>query len=75
MVRPVLVVVLALSSTTATCSPSRAAVDSDNVRQVLEYGQKLVKFFPADTVSYNDASNNRAPISGKNALIFSPPST
>jgi ABC-type glycerol-3-phosphate transport system substrate-binding protein len=49
-------------------------VDSDNVRRVLEYGQKLVKFFPADTVSYDDASNNRALISGKSALIYNPPS-
>jgi ABC-type glycerol-3-phosphate transport system substrate-binding protein len=49
-------------------------VDSDNVKQVLEYGQKLVKFFPADTVSYDDASNNRALISGASALIFNPPS-
>ena len=49
-------------------------VDSDNVRKVLEYGQKLVKFFPADTVSYDDASNNRALISGKSALIYNPPS-
>ena len=39
-------------------------VDSDAVKQVLEYGQKLVKFLPADSVSYDDASNNRALISG-----------
>ena len=49
-------------------------VGSDQVRQVLEYGQKLVKFLPADTVSYDDASNNRALISGKSALIWNPPS-
>jgi ABC-type glycerol-3-phosphate transport system substrate-binding protein len=49
-------------------------VDSENVRSVLEYGQKLVKFFPADTVSYDDASNNRALISGNSALIWNPPS-
>jgi ABC-type glycerol-3-phosphate transport system substrate-binding protein len=49
-------------------------VDSDEVKQVLEYGQKLVKFFPADTVSYDDASNNRALISGASALIWNPPS-
>lgn len=34
-----------------------------------EYGQKLVRFFPSDTVSYDVASNNRALISGKSALI------
>ena len=49
-------------------------VESDNVMKVLEYGQKLIKFFPADTVSYDDASNNRALISGKSALIYNPPS-
>ncbi len=47
---------------------------SDAVRQVLEFAQKLVKFYPADAVSYDDASNNRALISGKSALIFNPPS-
>ncbi len=49
-------------------------VDSPNMRAMLEYCQKLVKFFPADTVSYDDASNNRALISGKSALIMNPPS-
>jgi ABC-type glycerol-3-phosphate transport system substrate-binding protein len=49
-------------------------VDSDNVRTVLEYGQKLVRSFPSDTVSYDDASNNRALISGKAAMIWNPPS-
>ncbi|MBV9786473.1 MAG: extracellular solute-binding protein [Acidisphaera sp.] len=49
-------------------------VHSDNVRQVLEYSQKLVKFLPDDAVSYDDASNNRALIAGKSALIFNPPS-
>ena len=49
-------------------------VESDNVRRVMEYGQKLVKFFPPDTVSYDDASNNRALISGKSALIYNPQS-
>ncbi len=49
-------------------------VDSPNVRAMLEYCQKLVKFLPADTVSYDDASNNRALISGKSALIMNPPS-
>jgi ABC-type glycerol-3-phosphate transport system substrate-binding protein len=47
---------------------------SPEVHQVLEYAQKLVKFLPPDAVSYDDASNNRALISGKSALIFNPPS-
>ncbi len=49
-------------------------VRSDNVRQVLEYAQRLVKALPDDAVSYDDASNNRALISGKSALIWNPPS-
>jgi ABC-type glycerol-3-phosphate transport system substrate-binding protein len=47
---------------------------SEEMRQVLEYAQKLAKFMPADAASYDDASNNRALISGKSALIFNPPS-
>jgi ABC-type glycerol-3-phosphate transport system substrate-binding protein len=47
---------------------------SDAVRQVLEFSQRLVKSYPDDAVSYDDASNNRALISGKSALIFNPPS-
>jgi ABC-type glycerol-3-phosphate transport system substrate-binding protein len=47
---------------------------SDAVTQVLEYAQRLVKVLPADAVSYDDASNNRALISGKSALIWNPPS-
>jgi ABC-type glycerol-3-phosphate transport system substrate-binding protein len=49
-------------------------VRSDAVRQVLEYAQQLVKYLPADAVSYDDASNNRALISGQSALIWNPPS-
>jgi ABC-type glycerol-3-phosphate transport system substrate-binding protein len=49
-------------------------LETDAMRQVLEYAQKLVKFYPPDAVSYDDASNNRALISGKSALIFNPPS-
>jgi ABC-type glycerol-3-phosphate transport system substrate-binding protein len=49
-------------------------VRTDAVRQVLEYAQQLVKYLPDDAVSYDDASNNRALISGKSALIWNPPS-
>jgi hypothetical protein len=52
----------------------KSQLDSDAMRQVLEYAQRLVKFYPADAVSFDDASNNRALISGKTALIFNPPS-
>lgn len=49
-------------------------VRSDKVRRMLEWSQKFVKYLPPDTVSYDDASNNRALISGKSALIMNPPS-
>ncbi len=49
-------------------------VDSDGVRQVLEYSKQLVKFLPENAVAYDDASNNRAYISGKSALVYNPPS-
>jgi len=55
-------------------SEGQVTVNSDNVRQVLEYAQQLVKYLPDDAVSYDDASNNRALISGKSALIWNPPS-
>jgi ABC-type glycerol-3-phosphate transport system substrate-binding protein len=48
-------------------------VDSDNVKMALEYAKRMVPFLPADTVSYDDASNNRALISGKSAMIWNPP--
>ncbi len=49
-------------------------VKSDAVKQALEYMAKLAKYLPGDVYSYDDASNNRALISGKTALIFNPPS-
>ena len=49
-------------------------LDTDNVKMALEYCQRLIPFMPADTVQYDDASNNRALISGKSALIWNPPS-
>jgi ABC-type glycerol-3-phosphate transport system substrate-binding protein len=49
-------------------------VDSDAVHAALEYGQRLARALPRDAVSYDDASNNRALISGQSALICNPPS-
>ena len=49
-------------------------IESDNVKMAMEYAQRMVKFMPADAVSWDDASNNRALISGKAALIWNPPS-
>lgn len=48
--------------------------NTDAVKQALEYGQRLVKALTPDAVSYDDASNNRALISGQAALICNPPS-
>ncbi len=50
-------------------------VKSDGVKQALEYLVKLAKFLPGEVYSYDDASNNRALISGKTALVFNPPSS
>ena len=52
----------------------KIAIESDNMRRFLEWAQRFVKFLPADAKSYDDASNNRALISGKNAMIMNPPS-
>ncbi len=49
-------------------------VKSDGVRAVLEYFKRLMPNLPGDVYSWDDASNNRALISGKSALIFNPPS-
>jgi len=49
-------------------------VDSPGVMAAMEYCKRLVPFLPADTVQFDDASNNRALISGKSAMIWNPPS-
>ncbi|HEX7925894.1 MAG TPA: extracellular solute-binding protein [Bradyrhizobium sp.] len=50
------------------------AVNSDNVKKALEYGKQLAAHLPPDAPSYDDASNNRAFVAGKTALIMNPPS-
>jgi ABC-type glycerol-3-phosphate transport system substrate-binding protein len=52
----------------------RIKVRSDNVRNAIDYARRLMRFLPADVYSWDDASNNRALISGKSALIINPPS-
>ncbi len=47
---------------------------SDAVQQTLEYMAKLYPYLPADTSTYDDASNNKALISDSAAMIFNPPS-
>jgi ABC-type glycerol-3-phosphate transport system substrate-binding protein len=49
-------------------------VDSDPVREVLDYVKRFVPYLPAATISFDDASNNKVLVSGKSALIWNPPS-
>ncbi len=49
-------------------------LDSPETMACLEYAQKFVKALPSEAGSFDDASNNRALISGKSALISNPPS-
>ncbi len=49
-------------------------VRSEGVREALDYMQRLAPFLPSDVYAWTSASNNRALISGKSALIFNPPS-
>jgi hypothetical protein len=49
-------------------------VKTDAVRQVLEYGKKIMPFLADDAQAWDDASNNKWLISGKGSLIFNPPS-
>ena len=47
---------------------------SDATRAVLEWFKKTVPFFPPSAFAWDDASNNKALISGQSALIFNAPS-
>jgi hypothetical protein len=49
-------------------------VDSDPVREALDYVKRLVPYLPSTTISFDDASNNKLLIAGKSALIWNPPS-
>jgi ABC-type glycerol-3-phosphate transport system substrate-binding protein len=49
-------------------------VNTDKVKQALEYWKKLVQFLPPDAPSWDDASNNKWLVSGKGAMIMNPPS-
>jgi ABC-type glycerol-3-phosphate transport system substrate-binding protein len=49
-------------------------VKTDATRQVLEWFQKLAKTLPDSVYAYDNASNNKALISGQSALIFNAPS-
>jgi len=47
---------------------------NDKVKAVLEYAVKLFRHIPNEMFAADDATNNRALISGKTALAFNPPS-
>ena len=52
----------------------KITVNSDAVRQVLEFNRRLLAFLPPDVFAWDNASNNRMLIAGKSALIMNPPS-
>jgi hypothetical protein len=49
-------------------------VDTDNVKEVMEYCKRFVPILPNDTAMYDDASNNKILIAGRSAMIWNPPS-
>ncbi|MGC1887272.1 MAG: extracellular solute-binding protein, partial [Stellaceae bacterium] len=49
-------------------------VKTDATRQTLEFFKQLAKSLDGDVYAYDNASNNKALVSGKSALIFNPPS-
>lgn len=49
-------------------------VNSEPVKECLDYVARLVSVLPPEQISYDDAANNRALISGAASLIWNPPS-
>ena len=49
-------------------------VQTDAVRQALEYYKQLISFLPPGVASWDDASNNKWLIAGNGAMIMNPPS-
>ena len=49
-------------------------VDSDEIREVLEYLSRLTQYMPDSVYAWDDASNNRFMISGSGSTAFNPPS-
>jgi ABC-type glycerol-3-phosphate transport system substrate-binding protein len=47
---------------------------NDKVKQVLDYAARLFQHIPGEMFAADDATNNRALISGRSAFIFNPPS-
>jgi len=52
----------------------KITVNSDAVRQALDYYTRLARFFPPDAPAWDNTSNNKWLISGRGALILNPPS-
>ena len=50
------------------------SVNSDEVRNVLEYLSRLTQFMPDHVYAWDDASNNRFMISGRGSTTINPPS-
>ena len=48
------------------------SVDSDEVREVLEYLKRLTQFMPKSVYAWDDSSNNRWIISGEGSVISNP---
>jgi ABC-type glycerol-3-phosphate transport system substrate-binding protein len=49
-------------------------LDTPEMDEVMAFAQRMVRALPEDAVAYDDASNNRALISGDSALVWNPPS-
>jgi ABC-type glycerol-3-phosphate transport system substrate-binding protein len=48
--------------------------NNDKVKQAMDYFARLFQHLPGEMFAADDATNNRALISGRSALIFNPPS-
>ena len=48
--------------------------NNDKVRLVMDYAKRLFQHIPGEMFAADDATNNRALISGRSALVFNPPS-
>jgi ABC-type glycerol-3-phosphate transport system substrate-binding protein len=49
-------------------------IRSEKVRQAIDYGQRIAAFLTPDVYGWDNASNNKALITGRSALIVNPPS-
>jgi hypothetical protein len=49
-------------------------VDTDAVKECMDYVKELVSYLPTAQISFDDAANNRALISGSASMIWNPPS-